>query len=124
MATKVAFVGTGDVFLKYYLPEAIEQDIIDITAICDIELDRAKKVAEFVGGAEAYGSYTEMLEHSDAQLVVIATPPMTHYQLALEGLEAGKHVYVEKPFCRHLEQADHLIELAEANAVSRNVCEA
>jgi predicted dehydrogenase len=117
MSTKVAFVGTGDVFLKYYLPEAIEQDIIDITAICDIEMDRAEKVAEFVGGAEAYGSYTEMLEQSDAQLVVIVTPPTTHYQLALEGLKAGKHVYVEKPFCRHLEQADHLIETAEANAV-------
>lgn len=57
MSTKVAFVGTGDVFLKYYLPEAIEQDIIDVTTICDIEKDRAEKVAKFVGGAEAYGDY-------------------------------------------------------------------
>ncbi len=116
-SVKVAFVGTGDVFLKYYLPEAVEQDILDVTAICDIEVDRARKVAEFVGGAEAYGDYSELLEHSDAELVVIVTPPTTHYPLALEGLEAGKHVYVEKPFCRHLHQANHLIETAEANSV-------
>ncbi len=42
ISTKVAFVGTGDVFLKYYLPDAIEQDIIDVTTICDIEKDRAE----------------------------------------------------------------------------------
>ena len=102
-SVKVAFVETGDVFLKYYLPEAIEQDVYDITAICDIEVDRAQKVADFVGGAEAYGDYDTMLRESDAELVVIVTPPMSHYPLALAGLEAGKHVYVEKPFCRHLE---------------------
>ena len=97
-SVKVAFVGTGDVFLKYYLPEAIEQDVYDINAICDIEVDRAQKVADFVGGAEAYGDYDTMLEESDAELVVIVTPPMSHYPLALAGLEAGKHVYVEKAF--------------------------
>ena len=43
-SVKVAFVGTGDLFLKYYLPEAIEQDVYDVTAICDIELERAQKV--------------------------------------------------------------------------------
>ena len=47
-SVKVAFVGTGDLFLKYYLPEAIEQDVYDATAICDIELERAQKVADFV----------------------------------------------------------------------------
>ena len=116
-SVKVAFVGTGDVFLKYYLPEAIEQDVYDITAICDIEVDRAQKVADFVGGAEAYGDYDTMLEESDAELVVIVTPPMSHYPLALAGLEAGKHVFVEKPFCRHLEQADRLVETALDNGV-------
>ena len=114
---KLAFVGTGDVFLKYYLPEAIEQEIYDITAICDIALDRAQRVADFVGGAEAYGDYNEMLERSDAEMIAIVTPPPSHYQLALDGLEAGRHVYVEKPFCRHLDQANHLLDTAQRKGV-------
>jgi predicted dehydrogenase len=114
---KLAFVGTGDVFLKYYLPEAIEQDVFEIAAICDVVRDRAERVAEFVGGAEAYESYDEMLERSDAELIAIVTPPTSHYPLALAGLEAGKHVYVEKPFCRHLDQANHLVETARRKGV-------
>ena len=55
-SVKVAFVGIGDLFLKYYLPEAIELDVYDVTAICDIELERAQKV----------GDYDTMLRESDA----------------------------------------------------------
>lgn len=106
-SVKVAFVGIGDLFLKYYLPEAIEQDVYDVTAICDIELERAQKV----------GDYDTMLRESDAELVVIVTPPMSHYPLALAGLVAGKHVYVEKPFCRRLDEANLLVETAHSQGV-------
>ena len=114
---KLAFVGTGDVFLKYYLPEAIEQEVFEISAICDIVRDRAERVAEFVGGAQAFDDYGDMLENGDVDLVAIVTPPTSHYALALAGLEAGKHVYVEKPFCRHLSEANHLVETARAKGV-------
>ena len=111
---KLAFVGTGDVFLKYYLPEAMEQDVIEISAICDNAPGRAEEVAAFVGGAEAYD---DMLERTSAEVVVILTPPTSYYPLVLAGVEAGKHVYVEKPFCRHLEEADRLVEAAHRKAV-------
>ena len=116
--TKVAFVGTGDVFLRHYLPESMSHEVIEITAICDSAGDRAEQAASFLGdGVEAYTEYSEMLERSDAEIVVIVTPPVSHYQLALAGMEAGKNIYVEKPFCRHLEEADHLIETAQREGV-------
>ena len=112
--TKVAFVGTGDVFLRHYLPEAMSHEAIEVTAICDNAGDRAEQAADFLGdGVEAYTDYGELLERSDAEIVVIVTPPTSHYELTLAGLEAGKNIYVEKPFCRHLEEANHLIETAE-----------
>ena len=114
---KLAFVGTGDVFLKYYLPEAIEQEVFEISAICDVVRDRAERVAEFVGGAEVFDDYGKMLERGDVDLIAIVTPPTSHYALALAGLEAGKHVYVEKPFCRRLSEANHLVETARAKGV-------
>ena len=116
--TKVAFVGTGDVFLKYYYPEAMSQDAIEITAICDNTGDRAEQMANLLGDrVEAYTDYDDLLQRSDAEIIAIVTPPMSHYQLTLAGLEAGQNVYVEKPFCRQLEEADHLIETAERMGV-------
>ena len=116
-SVKVGFVGTGDVFLKYYLPEVMRQDVIEITAICDSAGDRAKQAADFLGGIESYNDYQDMLANSDAELVVIVTPPMSHFPLALAGLQAGKHVYVEKPFCRRLEEANQLVETARSQGV-------
>ena len=117
-AVKIAFVGTGDVFLKYYLPEGIEQDILDVVAICDVDYKRAETVANFVGnGCKAYGDYQEMLDSGEVEMVVILTPPTTHYPLAMSALENGIHAYVEKPFCRHLSEADKLIEAANAHGV-------
>ena len=115
---KIAFVGTGDVFLKYYLPEGMEQDILDVVAICDVDYKRAETVATFVGnGCKAYGDYNEMLASGEVEMVVILTPPTTHYALAMSALQNGIHAYVEKPFCRHLSEADRLIDAADSNRV-------
>ena len=114
---KVAFVGTGDVFLKYYLPEArLQEGVFAISAICDQAPGRAEEVASFLG-VEAYTDYENMLVAAEVDIVVIVTPPDSHYKLALMAIEAGKHVYVEKPFCREIDEADHLIELAKQKGV-------
>ena len=58
---KVAFVGTGDVCLKYYLPEArLQEGVFAISAICDQAPGRAEEVASFLG-VEAYTDYENML---------------------------------------------------------------
>lgn len=59
---------------------------------------------------ERVGSFDELLERSD--LVVIASPNQTHFPLAQQALEAGKHVVVDKPFAVTVEEADALIALA------------
>lgn len=46
------------------------------------------------------------------QALVIATPAATHYALAKQALQAGKHVFVEKPLAMNLKEADELINLA------------
>ena len=54
----------------------------------------------------------DLLAASDVDLVVIATPSGTHYDLTRQALEAGKHVVVEKPFVPTAKEADDLVKLA------------
>ncbi len=64
-------------------------------------------------GAHVTGSFEELLA-SDVQAVVIATPVPTHYELARQALEAGKHVLVEKPPAMRPDEIDELVALAAA----------
>jgi predicted dehydrogenase len=60
-------------------------------------------------------SYEAICDDEEVDAVAIATPVSTHYELAMAALEAGKHVFVEKPLAASTEQAQDLIELAERN---------
>lgn len=59
-------------------------------------------------------SYQQVLATPEITAVVIATPIATHYELAKQALEAGKHVFVEKPLAEAVAQASELVKLAEA----------
>jgi predicted dehydrogenase len=115
---KVGFVGTGDVMLKYYLPTVLRApDAIEVVAICDNLPGRAEKIAEAFGVRDAFTNYEQMLRESDAEMVVNLTPAQLHFRFTLAALEAGKHVYVEKPMTRTLDEADRLVETARARGV-------
>lgn len=116
MALNVGIVGCGDIALKNYLPgtKALA-GTVELVATCDTRYERAVRAAEEFGVEEcrAYGSIDELLHDPHVQGVEILTPWPYHYQLALAALQAGKHVYVQKPMCQTLEEAHRLID--EAN---------
>jgi predicted dehydrogenase len=64
-------------------------------------------------GARATQRYEDLLEDDTLDAVVIATPVPTHYELAKLGIEAGKHVFVEKPPAMRAAEMDELVALAE-----------
>lgn len=104
--------------LKYYLPEASENpDLFEIVGICDEDSERAETIARFVEAPEWFSDYTELLAHSSADLVAVLASPEVNYAAALAGIEAGKHVYVEKPFARTLADAEHLLQKAAASGL-------
>lgn len=76
-------------------------------------LERSKDEARRVlPGVPVARSFDELLNDGSVHLVVVNTPDHTHYALAKQSLEAGKHVVVEKPFTQTAEQARELIALA------------
>ncbi len=69
----------------------------ELVAICDIDQQRAQKVADTVGGVRAVTSLNDLLSSDDIDAVAIATPARTHHGITRAALSAGKHVMVEKP---------------------------
>lgn len=82
-------------------------------AVASRTYDKAKAFADKWGFEKAYGSYEEMLNDPEVELVYVATPHSHHYQYAKMCLEHGKHVLVEKAFTVNASQAEELIHLAE-----------
>lgn len=62
-----------------------------------------------------YTSLDALLQDPELDVVVVSTPPNTHYEFASKSLKAGKHVLVEKPFVPTSAQAQELVDLAKAN---------
>ena len=71
---------------------------MEVYAIAARDLDRAKDFGKKYGCKKAYGSYEEMLQEEDIDLVYVALPHSHHYKYAKMSLEAGKNVLCEKAF--------------------------
>ena len=81
-----------------------DQDNIRVLAVCDVyqrRLTRARKIS----GADGQADYRKLLDRKDLDAVVIATPDHWHGKIAIDAMQAGKHVYVEKPMTHTVEQA-------------------
>jgi predicted dehydrogenase len=80
----------------------------DIVAVCDVDLRHAERARhdEKVGKGKAdiYRDYRQLLERSDINVVSIVTPDHWHVKIAIEALEAGKHVFCQKPLTLTIEE--------------------
>jgi predicted dehydrogenase len=80
--------------------------------LCDLDPELRRTFASRYPSAHVTDSFEELLAADEVRGVVIATPVPTHYALAKQALEAGKHVLVEKPPAMRAEEIDELVELA------------
>jgi len=98
---RVACVGTGNRG-TWLLKNVLKVPGVKVVAVCDIIPERvgnaAKLVADAGGSAETYADFRKMLDQrKDIDAVVLATPDWTHKDFDIAILEAGKHLYAEKP---------------------------
>ncbi len=89
-------------------------DGVRLFAVVDSNRTRAQEIADRYG-CMAFTNYEDILEHVDA--VSIVTPTISHYQIAMECIKAGKHLLIEKPITRTIEEADELLKASEDQGV-------
>jgi predicted dehydrogenase len=92
-------------------------DVADLTWLCDSSEELREDFANRYPDARVTGDFGDLLAADDVDAIVIATPVPTHYPLARAALEAGKHVFVEKPPAMHVAEMEELIGLAEARGL-------
>jgi predicted dehydrogenase len=93
---------------KAQRPEALrayrEQENLNVklTGVCDVFDVPAEEAVAAFPGCKRYRHHEEMIESPDIDAVVIATPDHWHAPIAIKALQAGKHVYLEKPMTHHI----------------------
>lgn len=92
---------------------------VQIVAVADIIESRAERFSKEYN-AEAYQDYKKLINRMDIDIVNICTPSGLHAQMAIEAMQAGKHVIVEKPMALTLEDADRMIAISQAT--KRKLC--
>jgi predicted dehydrogenase len=86
--------------------------------IYDVQQKRIDFIRQRFPEVQTAGSTDEIFSNKKIDIVAIATPVDTHYELAMKALEAGKHVWVEKPFTSTTQQAYTLVEFAEQKGLT------
>jgi predicted dehydrogenase len=115
----VTRLGVGQAGLGYWGRNLARNfdDLTDLRWLCDASEERRTEFAERYPDARVTGEFDELLADDDVDAVVIATPVPTHYPLARAALEAGKHVFVEKPPAMRVAEMEELVGLAEARGL-------
>ena len=111
MPTKVAVIGAGGM-LQYHAA-GFKEAGAEIIALVDMNEAAAKEAAETWGISQTYTDVAEMLEKSDADAVSVIVPNKFHAPLALQCLQAGKHVFCEKPPALSAAEVEQMIAAAD-----------
>lgn len=115
MTLRVALVGCGKT-ADMHISAIQRLDTAQTVAVCDIEPLMAEQLAARYGIPKCYNNFDEMLAVERPDVVHITTPPQSHFDLALDALDAGCHLFVEKPVAPDSLQAARLIEQVEAHS--------
>jgi predicted dehydrogenase len=92
-------------------------EVAELTWLCDSSDERRARFAARYPRSRVTADFDELLADDELEAVVIATPVPTHYKLARQALEAGKHVFVEKPPAMRRDEMAELLDLARKRSV-------
>lgn len=107
---KLGIIGTGLAARNLHLPALKNlQSKFTITAVCNHTEKKAKEFSQLAGNVPYHLDYNELLAREDVEAVIIALPIELNFEVCKKAMEAGKHVFLEKPLAANLHQAKQLL---------------
>lgn len=111
---RIALIGYG-YWGPNYARVLSEIDGSSVVAICDAQPERLSRAVTRHPNIRPVSTVSDIFKSPDIDAVVISTPASTHHALALQALESGRHVLVEKPLALEIDHCQELAELAKEN---------
>ena len=114
---KVGIVGCGGIANGKHLPNIKRLPNVEVTAFCDIIIERAEEAKANYGtpDAKTYLDYKDLIKDESLTAVYVLTPNISHSEITVAALNAGKHVLCEKPMAMNGAEADAMCEAAKRN---------
>lgn len=106
---RLAIVGCGRISKNHFSAVSTHAKDIELVGVCDADEERLA-AATSLNGVPGYSTLTGLLNDSDADLIVLATPSGLHARQAIEAAEAGRHVVTEKPLATRWEDGKRMVE--------------
>ncbi len=122
---KYAIIGCGRISKNHMQAYKAHQDKLQLVAVCDIVPDNMKamlKNAELPESTPQYTDHVEMLKAEKPQFVAIATESNLHAQMALDCMENGANVVVEKPFALSMQDAQAMLDMQKKTGLVLYPC--
>jgi len=111
---RIGIVGCGRVFERYHRRAMAHSAEWEIVAACDLSGQRRDWVRRALPGIHVFESPTQLLADDGLDAILVATPPDSHAELALQAMESGLHVLVEKPMATQLCDAQRMVDAVQA----------
>lgn len=121
---RIGIIGVGGIAQGVHIKELLDCKDAKITAICDIDKNTLKTVGDRLGIDEEYRfeNYNDLINCDVVDAVEICTPNYLHVKMAIDTINAGKPVEVEKPLGISYEETKELIKAVEENKVPNMMC--
>lgn len=118
---KVGIVGTSWWADLMFLPILTGYERASVTALCGRNRERAAEIATKFGVPQVFTDYRQMIEQAGLDAIFVLTPDESHYEITMAALDAGLHVFCEKPMANNAQHASAMYEKAEAVGVKNMV---
>ena len=115
-AVKLGLIGCGRVAETRHLPALLSLSDVEVIAVADVDPDRLRRVGELFHVRRRYKNYLDLLGEGQIDAVAVCVPAQFHVEVALAALDAGKHVFIEKPLALGMDESNRLVERAKKSS--------
>jgi predicted dehydrogenase len=115
MKIRLGLIGLGYIG-KIHLRHSLKLTNASLVAVSDLS-KKALNIARNSGAKKTFTNYEQLLKDPDIDAVIIALPTHLHLQCTIQTAEAKKHIFLEKPIARNLEEAKEIVAVAQKNSV-------
>lgn len=113
----IGLIGCGHAALAIHLPILARLRPVRLVAVAEPDASRRAAALRMASGAVGLPDHRLLLERPDVEAVIVCLPNARHAEVAVEALERGKHVYLEKPLAGSPEEADRVVAAWERSGV-------